>query len=197
VPQPEAIQPKQEQPPPLPDLAEVPGRSLTTITAPEILAASNLKIKLALLLCLLIAATLIFLFRNRLFPPASPQIHSIAVIPLANLSGDASQNYFADGMTDELITALAKNRNLRVVSRTSAMQYKAAKRPLPEIARELNVDGILEGSIERTPAGVHMTVQLIYAPTDTHIWAESYDRDLNHVYSLPEELSRRATLSGS
>jgi TolB-like protein len=190
VPQPEAIQPKQEQPPPLPDLAEVPGRSLTTITAPEILAASNLKIKLALLLCLLIAATLIFLFRNRLFPPASPQIHSIAVIPLANLSGDSTQEYFADGMTDELITALAKNRNLRVVSRTSAMQYKGVKRPLPDIARELNVDGILEGSIERTPAGVHMTVQLIYAPTDSHVWAESYDRDLNRVYSLPEELSR-------
>src|SRR6202020_3405613 len=90
---------------------------------------------------------------------------------------------------DELITALAKNRNLRVVSRTSAMQYKGIKRPLPDIARELNVDGILEGSIERTPTSVHMTVQLIYAPTDTHVWAQSYDRDLNHVQSLPEELS--------
>ena len=90
--------------------------------------------------------------RTRLFPSTKAvQIHSLAVIPLANLSGDSSQDYFADGMTDELITALAKNRNLRVVSRTSAMQYKGVKRPLPEIARELNVDGILEGSIERTP----------------------------------------------
>jgi TolB-like protein/DNA-binding winged helix-turn-helix (wHTH) protein len=117
------------------------------------------------------------------------QIHSIAVIPLTNLSGDASQDYFADGMTDELITALAKNRNLRVVSRTSAMQYKGVKRPLPEIARELGVDGILEGSIERSPNRVHMTVQLIYAPTDSHVWADSYDRDLNQAYSLPAELS--------
>jgi tetratricopeptide (TPR) repeat protein len=70
------------------------------------------------------------------------------------------------------------------------MQYKGVKCPLPDIARELNVDGILEGSVERTPASVHMTVQLIYAPTDTHVWAESYDRDLNHAYSLPEELSQ-------
>src|ERR1019366_7946876 len=113
-----------------------------------------------------------------------------AVIPLANLSGDPAQEYFADGMTDELITALAKNRSLRLVSRTSAMRYKGVSRPVRDIARELGVDGILEGSIERTPTSVHMTVQLIYAPTDTHVWAESYDRDLNHAYSLPEELSQ-------
>jgi TolB-like protein/DNA-binding winged helix-turn-helix (wHTH) protein len=169
---------------------EVSGGSLTASTAPQVRTKANLKLKLALALCLLTAAALTILFRTRLFPSASRQIHSIAVIPLANLSGDPSQEYFADGMTDELITALAKNRNLRVVSRTSAMQYKGVKRPLPDIARELNVDGILEGSIERTPANLHMTVQLIYAPTDTHVWAESYDRDLNHVYSLPEELSQ-------
>jgi TolB-like protein/cytochrome c-type biogenesis protein CcmH/NrfG len=129
--------------------------------------------------------------RPRLFPSTqAAHIHSLAVIPLANLSGDSAQDYFADGMTDELITALAKNRTLRVVSRTSAMQYKGVNRPVRDIARELNVDGILEGSIERTPTSVHMTVQLIYAPTDTHVWAESYDRDLNHAYSLPEELSQ-------
>jgi TolB-like protein/DNA-binding winged helix-turn-helix (wHTH) protein len=145
---------------------------------------------LALALLVAIAAALTFLFRSRIFPTHASQIHSIAVLPLANLSGDPAQDYFADGMTDELITALAKNRNLRVVSRTSVMQYKGAKRPLPDIARELNVDGILEGSIERTPNNIHMTVQLIYAPTDSHVWAESYDRDLNHAYSLPEDLSR-------
>jgi TolB-like protein/DNA-binding winged helix-turn-helix (wHTH) protein len=129
--------------------------------------------------------------RARLFPSTqAAQIHSIAVLPLSNLSGDASQDYFADGMTDELITALAKNRTLRIVSRTSAMQYKGAQRPVRDIARELNVDGILEGSIERTPNSVHMTVQLIYAPTDSHVWAESYDRDLTHAYALPEELSQ-------
>jgi TolB-like protein/DNA-binding winged helix-turn-helix (wHTH) protein/Flp pilus assembly protein TadD len=129
--------------------------------------------------------------RDRVFPATrASQIHSIAVIPLANLSGDATQEYFADGMTDELITALAKNRNLRVVSRTSAMQYKGVNRPVRDIARELGVDGILEGSVERSGSRVHMTVQLIYAPTDSHVWAESYDRDLNQAYSLPEELSQ-------
>jgi TolB-like protein/DNA-binding winged helix-turn-helix (wHTH) protein/tetratricopeptide (TPR) repeat protein len=116
-------------------------------------------------------------------------IHSVAVLPLANMSGDPSQDYYADGMTDELVTALAKNRNLRVVSRTSAMQYKDVHRPLREIGRELGVDGILEGSIERSQDRVHMTVQLIHAATDTHLWAESYDRDLNQAFSLPEELS--------
>ncbi len=108
----------------------------------------------------------------------------------ANLSGDSSQDYFADGMTDEIITALAKSRSLRVVSRTSVMQYKGAQRPVREIARELGVDGVLEGSVSRSSNRVHMTVQLIYAPADSHVWAESYDRDLNQAYSLPEELSQ-------
>ena len=129
--------------------------------------------------------------RAHLFPSTrAAQIHSIAVIPLANLSGDSSQDYFADGVTDELITALAKNRSLRVVSRTSAMRYKGVQRPAREIARELGVDGILEGSVSRNANRVHMTVQLIYAPTDTHVWAESYDRDFNQAFSLPEELSQ-------
>lgn len=116
-------------------------------------------------------------------------IHSIAVLPLANLSGDPSQQYYADGLTDELITALARNRSLRVVSRTSAMQYKDASQPLTKIAQALGVDGILEGSVNRGPNHVHINLQLIFAPTDTHVWAQSYDRDLNHALSLPEELS--------
>jgi TolB-like protein/DNA-binding winged helix-turn-helix (wHTH) protein len=129
--------------------------------------------------------------RNRLFATSrARQIHSIAVLPLSNLSGDASQDYYADGMTDEVITDLAKVTSLRVVSRTSAMQYKGVNRPLPEIARELGVDGILEGSVERSSNRVHMNVQLIYAPTDTHVWAESYDRDLSGAFSLPSELSQ-------
>jgi TolB-like protein/DNA-binding winged helix-turn-helix (wHTH) protein len=117
-------------------------------------------------------------------------IHSIAVLPLANLSGDASLDYFSDGLTDELITALAKNRSLQVVSRTSVMQYKGAQRPLRDIARQLGVDGILEGSVVRSGNHVHMTVQLIEASTDTHLWAESYDRDLAGVLTLPQEISR-------
>ena len=130
------------------------------------------------LLLLVLAGSLVAFnaggLRDRLFPASrARQIHSIAVIPLANLSGDSSQEYFADGMTDELITALAKNRNLRVVSRTSVMQYKGVNRPVRDVARELGVDGILEGSIERTANRVHMTVQLIYAPTDTHLWPKA------------------------
>jgi len=117
----------------------------------------------------------------------SPPIASIAVLPLENLSGDAGQEYFADGMTDELITQLAKDSTLRVVSRTSVMQYKKARKPLPEIARALNVDAVLEGSISRADGQVHMTLQLIRADTDTHLWAESYDRDYKNVPGLADE----------
>ena len=129
--------------------------------------------------------------RDRLFGRHQiAPIHSIAVLPLVNLSGDPSQDYFADGMTDELITALAENRSLRVVSRTSAMQYKGVNKPLREIAQSLGVDGILEGSVNRSGNHVHVNLQLIYAPTDTHVWAQSYDRDLSGAMALPTELSQ-------
>jgi TolB-like protein/DNA-binding winged helix-turn-helix (wHTH) protein/Tfp pilus assembly protein PilF len=120
----------------------------------------------------------------------NPPITSLAVIPLDNLSGDPNQDYFADGMTDELTTMLAKESTLRIVSRTSAMQYKAAHRPLPEIARALNVDAILEGSVSRANGQVHMTLQLIRADTDAHLWAESYDRSTNEVAALPNEAAQ-------
>jgi TolB-like protein/DNA-binding winged helix-turn-helix (wHTH) protein len=116
-------------------------------------------------------------------------IRSLAVLPLENLSGDPAQEYFADGMTDEVITMLAKHLPLRVISRTSVMQYKNVHRPLPEIARELGVDGILEGSVGRSGNLVHLTAQLIYAPSDTHIWAESFDRDWSNVGALQNELA--------
>ena len=190
---PEAPQPMWGQPPRLSGGAEVSRRSpdARDVATVEITPSRTKRAIAAVALCLITAAALIFILRGRIFRTnQAAQIHSIAVIPLANLSGDPAQEYFADGMTDELITALAKNRSLRLVSRTSAMRYKGVSRPVRDIARELGVDGILEGSIERTPTSVHMTVQLIYAPTDTHVWAESYDRDLNHAYSLPEELSQ-------
>jgi TolB-like protein/DNA-binding winged helix-turn-helix (wHTH) protein len=117
-------------------------------------------------------------------------IRSLAVLPLANLSGDASWDYFADGMTDELITMLARNTSLRVVSRTSAMQYKGARGPLREIASALGVEGVLEGSVARAGDRVHLTVQLIRARSDTHVWAESYDRDRDSALSLPSEISQ-------
>ena len=116
-------------------------------------------------------------------------IHSLAVLPLENISGDADQEFFADGITDELITMLAKYPSLRVISRTSVMQYKKARKPLPEIARELGVDGVVEGTVLRSQGRVRVTAQLIYAPTDTHIWAETYDRDLEDVLRLQQELA--------
>jgi TolB-like protein/DNA-binding winged helix-turn-helix (wHTH) protein len=119
-----------------------------------------------------------------------PQISSLAVLPLDNLSGDPAQEYLADGMTDELTTMLAKNSTLRIVSRTSAMQYKGVHSPLPKIAQALGVDGILEGSVARIDGNVHMTIQLIQSPSDTHLWAESYDRAANDASRLPTEAAR-------
>jgi TolB-like protein len=101
-------------------------------------------------------------------------IRSVAVLPFENLSGDPEQEYFADGLTEALITSLAKIRALRVVSRTTTMQYKKVRRHLPEIARELQVDGILEGTVLRSGVRVRVSAQLIDARTDSHIWAESY-----------------------
>ena len=124
----------------------------------------------------------------------NPPITSLAVIPLDNLSGDPNQEYFADGMTDELITMLAKDSTLRITSRTSVMQYKGARKPLGDIARALNVDGILEGSISRSNGNVHMTLQLIRADTDAHVWAESYNRDDADVAALPDQAAQAIAL---
>ena len=116
--------------------------------------------------------------------PSVPAIHSLAVLPLQNLSGDPNQEYFADGMTEELITELSRISGLRVISRTSVMRYKKTDKSLPEIARELNVDAIVEGSVLRSEDRVRITAQLIYAPKDTNLWAEAYDRDLRDVLNL-------------
>ena len=120
---------------------------------------------------------------------AAPRTHSIAVLPLDNLSGDPSEEFFADGMTDQLITDLAKVSSLRVISRTSVMQYKGTKKALPEIARELNVDAIVEGSVIRSGRRVRVTAQLLQGPTDQHLWAETYDRDLGDVLKLQGEVA--------
>ena len=121
---------------------------------------------------------------------STPPLRSIAVLPLANFSGDPAQEYFVDGMTDELITDLAKIGSVRVISRTSAMRYKGTNKRLPEIARELNVDGIIEGSVTRSGQRVRITAQLLYGPTDKHIWAETYERDLGDVLSLQSEVAQ-------
>jgi TolB-like protein/DNA-binding winged helix-turn-helix (wHTH) protein/Tfp pilus assembly protein PilF len=119
-----------------------------------------------------------------------PPIRSIAVLPLDNLSGDPSQEYFVDGMTDELITDLAKVGALRVISRTSVMRYKGTKKSLPEIAKELNVDAIVEGSVVRLGQRVRITAQLLHAPMDRHLWAETYERDLGDVLRLQSDVAQ-------
>jgi serine/threonine protein kinase/tetratricopeptide (TPR) repeat protein len=136
---------------------------------------------------LLLAAMLVLRVRTR--PQGTGQIESLAVLPLANLSGDPHQEYFADGMTEELITALAKISALRVTSRTSVMRYKGLSRPLPEIARELKVDAIIEGSVTRSGSQVKITAQLIDGATDRHLWANSFQRDLKDVLALQGEVA--------
>jgi TolB-like protein/DNA-binding winged helix-turn-helix (wHTH) protein len=136
------------------------------------------------------AATLAIVTIALLHRDAAPTITSLAIIPLDNLSGDPGQDYFADGMTDELTTMLARNSTLHITSRTSAMQFKGARQSLSAIAQSLHVDGILEGSISRSGNQVHMTLQLIRADTDTHLWAESYDRSANDLAALPGEAAK-------
>ncbi len=129
--------------------------------------------------------------RERLLPSLwQPPIRSIAVLPLLNLSGDPQQEYFAEGMTDALITDLAKMRELKVISRTSVMQFKDQKKSLPEIARALGVDGILEGSVQRSGEHIRVNAQLIHAPTDTHLWADSYEREARDVLALQGEIAQ-------
>jgi serine/threonine-protein kinase len=123
-------------------------------------------------------------------PTNTKPIESIAVLPLENLSGDASQEYFADGMTDAVITELAKIGSLRVISRNSTMQYKGARKKTAEIARELNVDGVIEGTVLRSGDKVRISLQMFRAANDQNVWSNSYERDLRDVLALQSEVSR-------
>ena len=145
-----------------------------------------------------LAAVLILCFvfnvggvRNWIFGrPTVRSFRSLAVLPLANLSSDPAQDYFADEMTEELITQFSKLANLKVISRTSVMQYKGTRKPLPQIARELGVDAIVEGAVQLSGQRVRITAQLVDAATDKHLWAEDYDRELSDVLLLQSEVSR-------
>jgi TolB-like protein/DNA-binding winged helix-turn-helix (wHTH) protein/Flp pilus assembly protein TadD len=139
-------------------------------------------------LALVLAASLSWILYPR--SQSSPAIRSLAVLPLKNLSGDSAQDYFAEGMTDELITRLAQISALRVISRTSVMTYKSARKSLPEIARELKVDAVVEGSVSRSGERVRITAQLIQVPADTHMWAQSYDEDLQDTLALQSRVAR-------
>ena len=131
-------------------------------------------------------------FRHRVITQMAPvePIRSLVVLPFENLSGDPSQEYFSDGVTDALITDLAQIGSLQVISRTSAMHYKGSHQALPEIARELNVDAVVEGSVVRSGDRVRITAQLVQTPADRHLWAKSYDRKISDILSLQGDVAR-------
>ncbi|MEO5720498.1 MAG: protein kinase [Chthoniobacterales bacterium] len=149
------------------------------------------RLTVALLVALIIASFVSWFFLRRASPDRTQHaIKSLAVLPLANLSGDAAQDYFADGMTEALITDLAKVDALRVISRASVMQYKGTRKPLREIGDELKVDGVLTGSVARSGERMRVAVQLTQAATDENIWAQSYERDLRDALTLQREVAR-------
>jgi TolB-like protein/Flp pilus assembly protein TadD len=160
----------------------VPGKKLHRV--PPVLAG--------VLLGLALVATIGYASFKQWFEASNggSQIHSIAILPLRNLSGDPGQEYLADGMTEELIADLGQVSALRVISRTSVMTYKGTKKKLPEIARELRVDAVIEGSVVREGNRVRTTAQLIDAKTDHHLWARTYDRDLTSVLALQGEVAQ-------
>jgi len=162
-------------------------RGAGSAVAPKSQTWPALRVIVGLSLLLSLAILSGWLFRSR--GPAPTGIRSLAVLPLDNLSGEASQSYFADGMTDELITSLAQISALRVISRTSVMMYKGARKPLPQIARELNVDAVVEGTVLRSGDQVRITAQLIEASTDKHLWSQSYEGELRDTLALQNRVA--------
>jgi TolB-like protein/DNA-binding winged helix-turn-helix (wHTH) protein/Tfp pilus assembly protein PilF len=177
-----------------PTVAEPPTASAIP-DAPQRPRTRNRRVALAMVAALA-AITAIGVLRVRSNAAASlkasgaPQVRSIAVLPLTNMSGDPSADYLAEGMTEALITELSKIRALRVISRTSAMQYKGLTKPLPQIARELNVDAVVEGSVAQSGDRLRVTAQLIHGATDTHLWADSYDREFRDILNLQRRLAQ-------
>ena len=172
--------------------------SSTSVSAVREPIASRIPWRRAVLASVSVVAFLAVLFalnvgglRERLRAPAAmAPIKSLAVLPLDNISGDPEQEYFADGMTDALIAELGQISALRVISRQSSMRYKGSDMPLPEIARELNVDAVVEGSVLHSGERVRVTAQLIGATPERHLWAESYERDLGNVLALHSEVAQ-------
>ena len=169
---------------------EVLARESTGATSAPLRATRQHAISAVLIVALAVVGTLLGLrlLKSRQVTYAGP--HALAVLPLQNLSKDAGQDYFVDGFTEELVTDIAQIRSLRVISRTSTMGYKGTHKPLPEIARELHVDLILEGSVIRDGNRVRVTAQLINAPTDTHLWAQTYESTINDILDIQSQISR-------
>jgi TolB-like protein/DNA-binding winged helix-turn-helix (wHTH) protein/Flp pilus assembly protein TadD len=172
-------------------MPSVPAESVR-LSSPNVPRMASYRRRVTVLVGLaLVVVAVVLVWRMERIPGRTPPTHiqSLAVLPLENLSHDAEQEYFADGMTDELITDLAKIHALRVISRNSMMQYKGKRRPTPQIARELNVDAIVEGTVMRSGDRVRITAQLIDAPNDRHLWAETYEGDLRNILALQGEVA--------
>jgi TolB-like protein/DNA-binding winged helix-turn-helix (wHTH) protein/Tfp pilus assembly protein PilF len=167
--------------------AEEPASETALPVSPERRPWHTRSVIVTLAVVLILAALAVWFSRSR--TPAPAGIRSLVVLPLENLSGETSQDYFADGMTDELITDLAQISALRVISRTSAMVYKGARKPLPQIARELNVDAVVEGTVLRSGDQVRITAQLIQAADDKHLWAESYEGNVRDTLALQNKVA--------
>jgi TolB-like protein/DNA-binding winged helix-turn-helix (wHTH) protein/Flp pilus assembly protein TadD len=170
--------------------AEAPERpgTATDLAKPKPLLPSRGWKILTLALVLLVASLVAWKLRSWSRP--TPVIGSLAVLPFESLSSDASQDYFADGMTDELISDLGQISALRVISRTSVMGYKRARKPLPQIARELHVDAVVEGTVLRSGDQVRITAQLIDASADKHLWSQSYEGELRDALALQNKVAR-------
>ena len=167
----------------------VPSVSSPATPAAQKATSRNFPRRLVVLgLALIVAAATSWSVYRQVY--SSPAIHSLAVLSLENLSGDTSQDYFVDGITDELITRLAQISALRVISRTSVMTYKNARKPLDQIAHELNVDAVVEGSVSRSGERIRVTAQLIDVRNDKHIWAASYDEDIRDALVLQSRVTR-------
>jgi TolB-like protein/DNA-binding winged helix-turn-helix (wHTH) protein/Flp pilus assembly protein TadD len=167
---------------------DAPLQVAAVAEAPERRRWTARRITLASLAGLGLVIAAVFLTLSWMRRPTG--IRSLAVLPLDNFSGDPSQDYFADGMTDELITDLAQIKALRVVSRTSVMMYKRVHKSLPEIAQELNVDAVVEGSVSRSGDQVRITAQLIQVPADKHLWAESYEGNVRDTLAVQNQVAR-------
>ncbi len=169
---------------------------------------STWKVGLAALgLLLVLGVTGAWLYRDRLPPsqqrtaeePAAPNVPAIAVLPFTNLSGDPTQDYFSDGLTEDILTELSRARDLRVIARNTTFQYKGKAVDAGKLGRELNVRYVLEGSIQRSSDRLRVTAQLIDAATGTHIWADRYDRDLADLFLIQDEIVNQivAKIAGS
>jgi eukaryotic-like serine/threonine-protein kinase len=172
------------------DMGARAWRTAIRMRSPPALAGLGLAVALALAAAVAMRPGGVRMLLSRHAGVAQARVKSLAVLPLENFSGDADQQYLADGMTEALITELARISSLRVISRSSVMRYKAGRKPLGEIARELGVDAVVEGSVTRAGGRVHVTAQLINASDERHLWAESYDRDLADALVLQRDVAQ-------